>query len=199
MTDQEIDQKIFMDEKSYNNFHELMAGRKIDEYDSNDRILLTFESKEKIPFIEKVKISEYPGFIGEDVTNYIDDGYSNYLFKPNLDLTVKSPSIYQSKTILLLYSKSELELKHLMVIDDTKTSSNISLQKLTKGIKIGKNKENYIYQFSFDNEDRLILPEDKSVLFNFRFFFDKLFGEDELRDYEEIFISNIYINGYLHK
>lgn len=35
MTDQEIDQKIFMDEKSYNNFHELMACRKIDDYDSN--------------------------------------------------------------------------------------------------------------------------------------------------------------------
>lgn len=198
MTDQEIDDKIFMDEKSYNNLH---------DYDSNDKILLTFESKEKIPFIEKVKISEYPGFIdeNEDITNYIDDGCSNYLFKPNLDLTVKSPSIYQSKTILLLYSKSELELKHLIVIDDTKnylnknTSSNLSQHKLTKGIKIGKNKENYIYQFSFDNEDRLILPEDKSVLFNFRFFFDKLFGEDELRDYDEIFIANIYINGYLHK
>lgn len=196
MTNQEFDQKIFMDEKSYNNFH---------EYRSNDKILLIFESKEKIPFIEKVKISEYPGFIDENTTNYIDDGYSNYLFKPNLDLTVKSPSIYQSKTILLLYSKSELELKHLIVIDDTKnylnknTSLNLSQHKLTKGIKIGKNKENYIYQFSFDNDDRLILPEDKSVLFNFRFFFDKLFGEDELRDYEEIFITNIYINGYLHK
>lgn len=47
MTDQEIDEKNFMDLKSYNNFHELTAGKKIDEYDSQMiGILLTFESKE---------------------------------------------------------------------------------------------------------------------------------------------------------
>ena len=96
------------------------------------------------------------------------------IFKPNLDLTVKSPSIYQSKTILLLYSKSKLELKHLIVIDDTKnylnknTSSNLSQHKLTKGIKISKNKadnkaNNEYEQFRIIQDREYISDFDKSI------------------------------------